>query len=80
MPDGKPARLGERQMLAAGPVEGEEALRIEPALRQPHCLLELGPQRLVRGLELERGHGAAEPACGVRDRHAASARRLRAGW
>ena len=37
------SRLGERKVLAAGPVEGEESLRVELALREPDRLLELGP-------------------------------------
>ena len=59
---GKLTRLREREVLAAGAIEHQEALCIELSLRQRNGFLELtpaGPRSI--GLELERAHPAASP-------------------
>ena len=50
------ARPGQREVLAAGAVEHQKSLGVEPPRRQLHGLLKLCPVSFVGSLKLERGH------------------------
>ena len=69
----KAARLGQCEMLARGSIQEQESLGIERLVLAAHRSFELAPLRLVRTLEIPRGH-ATGPAAVAGDRSPAGER------